>query len=203
MVFLFVFITIIFSFIFFKIRIEVINFNFNSTSQKYVNEDYKIIIKFCIFNKIPVIKSTITQEKFEKFKTNQKVKDMAIKALINKNEIDIKSFSSIKKININIKNLKLKINLGTENAAFTAIIVGIISAIIPIIIRNKVEDHNNLIWSINPIYINQNLINITFSGIFETRMIHIINIIYILNKKERRKKYERASNRRSYAYSYE
>lgn len=203
MVFLFILISIILSFIFSKIRIEVINFKFDSTSQKHVNKDYKIIIKFCIFNKIPVIKSTITQDKFKKIKVNQKAKDIAIKALRNKKKIDVKSFSAIKKINISIKDIRLKINIGTENAGFTAIIVGIISTIIPIVLRNKVEDYKNQTFAINPIYINQNLINITLSGIFETRMIHIINIIYILNKKEGGKKHERASNRRSYAYSYE
>ena len=125
-----------------------------------MNKDYKIIIKFCIFNKIPIIKATITQDKFKNFKVNQKAKDIAIKALRNKNNIDIKSFSAIKKINISIKDIKLKINIGTENAGFTAIIVGIISTIIPIILSNKVEDYRNQTFSINPIYINQNLINI-------------------------------------------
>ena len=203
MVFLFILISIILSFIFSKIRIEVINFKFDSTSQKHVNKDYKIIIKFCIFNKIPVIKSTITQDKLKKIKVNQKAKDMAIKALRNKKKIDVKSFSAIKKINISIKDIRLKINIGTESAAFTAIIVGIISTIIPIVLRNKVEDYKNQTFAINPIYTNQNLINIVLSGIFEIKMIHIINIIYILSKKEGVKKYERTSNRRSYAYSYE
>ena len=203
MVFLFILISIILSFIFSKIRIEVINFKFDSTSQKHVNKDYKIIIKFCIFNKIPVIKSTITQDKFKKIKVNQKAKDIAIKALRNKKKIDVKSFSAIKKINISIKDIRLKINIGTENAGFTAIIVGIISTIIPIVLRNKVEDYKNQTFAINPIYINQNLINIALSGIFEIKVIHIINIIYILSKKEGVNKYERTSNRRSYAYSYE
>lgn len=203
MVFLFIFIITILSLIFSKIRTEIINFEFDSTSKKHVNRDYKIIIKFYIFNKIPVIKLTITQDKLKNFKVNQKAKDIAIKALRNKNNIDIKSFSVIKKINVNIKNLKLKINIGTENAGFTAIIVGIISTIISIVLRNKVENYRNQTFTINPIYINQNLINIALSGIFEIKMIHIINIIYILSKKEGVKKYERTSNRRSYAYSYE
>ena len=203
MVFLFIFIIIVLSFIFSKIRTEIINFKFDSTSQNHVNKDYKIIIKFCIFNKIPIIKAIITQDKLENLKVNQKAKDIAIKALKNKNKIDVKSIPAIKKMNISIKDIKLKINIGTENAAFTAIIVGIISTIISILLRNKVEDYRNHTFVINPIYINQNLINIALSGIFEIKMIHIINIIYILNQKEGVKKYERTSNRRSYAYSYE
>ena len=203
MVFLFIFIIIVVGFTFSKIRIEIIDFKFDSTSQNHANKAYKIIIKFYIFNKIPVIKSTITQKKLKNFKINQKAKDMAIKALRNNDKMDIKAMSGIKKLNIDIKNLKLKINIGTENAAFTAIIVGIISTIIPIVLSNKLEDPRNQTFVINPIYINQNVINIALSGIFEIKMIHIINIIYILSKKEGVKKYERTSNRRSYAYSNE
>lgn len=200
---LFIFIIIILSLIFSKIRTEIINFKFDSTSKKHVNSDYKIIIKLCVFNKIPIIKTTLTQDKLENLKVNQKAKDMAIKAIKNKNDINTKSLIAIKKINIIIKTIKLRINIGTENAGFTAIIVGMISTIIPIILRNTVKDYKNQTFAINPIYINQNIINIALSGIFELKMIHIINIIYILNKKEGVKKYERASDRRSYAYSYE
>ena len=71
------------------------------------------------------------------------------------------------------------------------------------IFYKKVENYKNQNFTIKPIYINQNLINILIDGIFEIKMIHIINIIYILNKKEGVKKYERTSNRRSYDYSYE
>lgn len=203
MVFLFIYIIIVLGLIFSKIKTEIINFRFDSTSKKHVNEDYKIIIKFIIFNRIPIIKTTITRDKLKKFKVNQKARDMAIKAMKDKSKFDKKIFIALKKIDILIKDIKLKIDIGTENAGFTAIIVGLISTIIPILFRNKVEDYRNQTFTINPIYINQNLINIALSGIFELKMIHIINIIYILNKKEGVKKYERASNRRSYAYSYE
>lgn len=203
MVFLFIFIIIILSFIFSKIKIEIINFEYNSSNKQQEKIDYKIIIKFCLFNKIQIIKMILTQDKLEKLKVRQKVKDIVIKALINKGKIDIKISNSIQKIKISIKRLSLKIDIGTYNAAFTAIIVGVISAITSIILRNKVENYRNQKFKINPIYTNQNVINIALSGIFEVKMIHIINIIYILNKKERVKKYERTSNRRFYAYSYE
>ena len=58
-------------------------------------------------------------------------------------------------------------------------------------------------FNVTPIYNNPNLINIEFSGIFEIKMIHIINIIYILNKKEGVEKNDGTSNRRAYDYSYE
>lgn len=203
MVFLFIFIVITLSFIFSKIKTEIINFKFDSTTRKHVNRNYKIVIKLYVFNKIPIIRLTVTQEKLENMKVNQKLKKIAVKALNNKNNIDIEYISIIKKINICIKKLKLKINIGTENAAITAIATGVISTVISIFIRNKVENYKNQTFIINPIYLNQNFINIEVSSIFEIKMIHIINIIYILAKKEGVKKYERTSNRRPYAYSYE
>jgi len=112
----------------------------------------------------------------------------------------IKAFKSL---NINIENINLKIEMGTENAALTAIIVPVISTVLSIILSRKIKREQNQKFEIKPIYINQNLINIMFSGIFEIKMIHIINIIYILNKKEGVGKNERTSNRRTYDYGYE
>ena len=71
------------------------------------------------------------------------------------------------------------------------------------LLKNKIKSYKTQKFNVKPVFINKNLLNIDFSGIFEIKMIHIINIIYILNKKEGVKKYERTSNRRSYAYSYE
>ena len=71
-------------------------------------------------------------------------------------------------------------------------------------LRNQIKKYNeNQKFLIQPIYINQNLINIECSGIFEIEMIHIINTICIVNKKRKGDKNERTSNRRSYDYGYE
>ena len=85
----------------------------------------------------------------------------------------------------------------------TSIVVPAISTILAILLRQKIEKFENQIFIVKPIYINQNLINIVLSGIFEIKMIHIINIIYILNKKKGVRKIERASNTKPYEYGYE
>lgn len=109
----------------------------------------------------------------------------------------------MKKIKINIKKINLRINIGTENASLTALLVAIISSITGIVFRKSIIDSKKQSFRIVPVYINKNLINIAVSGIFEIKMIHIINIMYVLNKKEGVKKNERTSNRRTYDYSYE
>lgn len=204
MVFLFVFLVfILILLIFSKIQIQIDNLSFSSSRIRHINKDYQIIIKLLVFSKIPIFKYNITKTKLEKLRLKEKVRNMDFKILKNRNKFDKKILKATKKINISIKKIKLYIELGTENASLTSIIIPIVSTVIANIFYKKVENYKNQNFTIKPIYINQNLINILIDGIFEIKMIHIINIIYILNKKEGVKKYERTSNRRSYDYSYE
>ena len=204
MVFLFIFSIIILLLVFSKIRIEIENLKF--TSQRYprhINQDYKLIIKLCILKKIPILRINLTKTRLEKIELKKQIEKINFTELIDNKQFDMKLIKVLRKINIDIKNVNLKIEMGTENAALTAIIVPIVSTILSIIFSRKIKKEQNQKFEIKPIYINQNLINILFSGIFEIKMIHIINIIYILNKKEGVDRNERTSNRRTYDYSYE
>ena len=204
MVFLFLLITIFLLLVFSKIRVEIQNFKFISSLPKHVNKDYIIILKLCILKKIPIIKLRITDEKIKKIKLKEKLEKVDIKKL--EKDINIKRIKEIsKKIKLLIKKFNLKIEIGTENASFTAFIIPLLSTLVAFILKKRITDYKNQKFNIKPLFLNQNLVNIEFSGIFEIKMIHIINIIYILNKKEKEgeDKNERTSNRRSYAYSYE
>lgn len=208
MVFLLIFAIItliIVSLYFLKIRIQIINFKFNSQAKRHINKDYKFIIKLYALGFIPISKINITKTKLEKIKLQEKMNNIDLKYLENNQKFDKKVFTAIKNLNINIKNINLHIDIGTENASLTSIIVPTISTVIAIILRKKMKKYENQIFIIHPIYQNQNLVNIYISGIFEIKMSHIINIIYILSKKEKKgvKEYERTSNRRPYDYSYE
>lgn len=221
MVFLFILISIlVFSLlsviliIFSKIRIEIENFkysfNANTINKKHTNNNYYILFKLCILKNLPIIKIQITEEKLNKFKSNVKLKEKIRKEM---GKIDVKKIkkeitsSKLKKISKTIKILiekfNLKIELGTENAVVTAMIIPFISTLISFLLRNKVENYKKQKYDIKPVFLNKNMLNIEFSGIFQIKMIHIINIIYILNKKEGEDRNERTSDRRSYAYSYE
>lgn len=203
MVFIFVLILIIVLLVFSRIRIEVINFKFSSQTKRHINKDYKVIIKLCILKKIPILKVNITKTKLEKMKIKEKIKNIDFKIIQNKNKFDKNAIKVIKKSNININKINLNLEIGTENATLTSVIVPAISTILAILLSRKIENPKNQLFIIQPVYINQNLINIVFSGIFEMKMIHIINIIYILNRKKGVNKHERTSNRRSYDYSNE
>lgn len=208
LVFLFAFISImvlLVILIFSKIKIQIINFRFHSQMQRHINKDYKIVVKLYALSFIPIFKISITKEKLEKLKLKERIKKIDYKWLEDNKELDKKMLEAVKKLNISIQNINLHVDLGTENASLTSILVPAISTIIAIILRKKVKKFENQRFMIQPIYQNQNLVNINISGIFEIKMSHIINIIYMLNKKERKgvKEYERASHRRTYDYSYE
>lgn len=191
--------------IFSKIRIQVVNFRFSSQTRRHINKDYKIIIKLYALGFIPILKINIMKAKLEKIKLKEKIKNIDLSYLEKNPSFNKEIWKAIKKLNISIKNINLHVDLGTENASLTSVLVPVISTVIAIVLRKKVRNFENQIFMIQPIYQNQNLVNLYISGIFEIKMSHIINIIYMLNKKERKgvKEYERTSNRRPYDYSYE
>ncbi len=203
MVFLFVFFIVIFLLLLSKIRIEINNLRFSSIKPKQINRNYKIVIKLCLFNKMPIIKISLTKIKLEKLNINKKIKNINLKVLEDKNRFEKNFWKAIKKIEITIKKIDLDVELGTENASFTSLLIPVFSTILAMIFRKKISNHEKQKFKITPIYRDKNIINIAISGIFEIKMIHIINIIYILNKKKGVNKHERASNRGSYDYSYE
>ena len=189
--------------LFSKIRIEIINFKFTSLNKRHINKEYKFVLKLYILGKIPILKINITKTKLEKQKIKEKLEKIDIKAIQNKIKIDKNFFKAIKKINMQVKKINLNMELGTENAMLTSVIVPAISTIIAIYLRKKIKNYENQTFIIQPVYQNQNLINIYISGIFEIKMIHIIDMLYRLNKKGEVKRYERTSDRRTYDYSYE
>lgn len=191
MVFLFICLTIILILIFSKIRIQIENFRFSSVNKRHINKDYKAIIKVYILKKIPILKINITKTKLERLKIKEKIRKINFKLIEENPKLDKKVWEAMKEVHTNIKKLDLKIELGTENASLTSIIVGILSTIIAITIRDKMKNQEKQKFIVKPIYNNQNLINIEFTVIFEIKMTHIINIIYILNRKKKEEKFSK------------
>lgn len=184
-----------------KISIEVKNLKIKANKKMYISDNYKIIFKIIILNKIPILKFNLNNEKLV-LERNKRINKKGLKEesfLKNKIKKEIlKHFSDIQ-----VNKLNLKIKIGTENAFFTSMIIPIISSIISIILMKKITNAEKQKYIVEPIYLNQNILEILISGIFEMKMMHIINIIYVLNKERKVNKHERTSNRRSYDYGYE
>ncbi len=186
-----------------EININNIRFTSNKVKGRHLKENYEVEIKIYILKLIKILNIQITKSKLEKLKLESKLKDIENKLLRKNIKVDINILETIKQLNLIIKNLDLKVEIGTENAATTSIIFAVISSVIPIILRNKIKDIEKQKINIIPVYTNENLLNIQLDCIFNVKMIHIIYIIYILSKKRRDEKNVRTSNRRSYGYSHE
>ena len=192
-----------------KLDIRMINLIIDSQSIKHLNDRYEIIIRLKIFGNIPILKFTINKNKLRKiqqsWKMNEKVKRLEKDILQNKDKFDMQMIKGLKEFSkgIYVNNLELEVELGTENAFLTSILVAFFSSILAISFSKIHVKEKNTVYKIEPVYRNENSIKIEISGIFQIKLIHIINTIYVLNKKGGRKNHERTSNRRSYDYSYE
>ena len=192
-----------------KIEVKIVNLVMNSQIEEHISNGFEIIIKLKIFENIPILKFTLNKNKVKKIqqslKMNEKVKQLEKDILENKNKFDKKMVQGLKEFskNIYIEKLDLEIEFGTENAFLTSMLVAFFSSILSIVFSKIRVREKNIVYEIETVYRNENSIKIEISGIFQIKLIHIINTIYVLNKKGGRKNHERTSNRRSYDYSYE
>lgn len=186
-----------------KINIKNIKFTSYKVEERHLQENYDIEVKIYVLKFLRILKINITKEKLEKLKLENKIKKLEKKLILKDVKFDVNVFDVLKNLKIIFEELNLKVEIGTENSALTSIIFGIVSGIIPFVLRNQIKNIEKQKIDIKPIYLNQNLLNIELNCIFNIKMIHIIYVMYILNKKRRDEKYVRTSNRRSYGYSYE
>ena len=181
-----------------KIEIKDLEYTLPKKYRK-LNNNYELNIKLYILEKIRIVKLSINKDS----KINQKIREIEKKMVVDKGNFDFTIVKAFKKLNLKLEKFKLKLYLGTEDAAITAILIGIISSALGISLRNKLSDRNNTNFETIPIYKDINFLKIHLNCIFKTNLIHIIHIIYILNTKGKVDKNGRTSNRRAYAYSNE
>lgn len=176
-----------------KVGIEIINLQINTQFSKdqKINKDSRIYVYLLLFNYFKLFKKEIREINFRNIKLQNR--DIDIKFLKNK-DFKINYKELLKNIKIEIKRINLSLKIGTENAALTAILVGMISSVLGIIIKRPK-------YEIIPIYTGENLINLKLDGIFTIYLMHYIYSL-ILNRK-RRDENERTSNRKSYDNCYE
>ena len=158
-----------------KIGIDIKNLIIDTDAEEKINEDGKIYVYLLLFNKIKLFRKNVRNipMKDVKFETS----DFDIKIFKNK-DIKINYWELIQNINIDIKNIDLNVNIGTEDAGITAILVGILAGILGIIIKKPK-------YQILPIYANRNLLKINLNGIFTIYLMHYIYKFIKDNIKER------------------
>lgn len=187
-----------------KVTINIQNLKVLIQEQSYrkINKDYKITISWCIFKNTHILKTEVIEKKLKKLKLKERIKKINIKDF-EFNKLDKEKIKQLNKHKPKIKFIQLSMNVGLDDAAITSYIVAILSSLLGIILKNTITKSKESKFIVNPIFTNKNLLDLELNCIIELKLIHIIYIIYILNKKRRDDKYGRASNRRSYGYSYE
>ena len=184
-----------------KIKIK----NLKRSNYNYFDPNFKIKLSFYLFDKIKWLSINLDRNRIKKMANKAHLENMDIKKIEKDFNLKFKDLKQIKKLDLKISYMDLKIVLGTEDAVLTAFIVFFVSTLISVLLPNIVKKSKNKYcdYIVQPIYVNKNVYKIEFNCIIELKIVHIISIIYFLAKKGRSDKNERASNRRSYEYGYE
>lgn len=214
-----------------KINIEIEKFKYKRKTQrevlidkKNISRDNDVLIKFklYIFNIIPILILKIDNKKINKLRKKKRFVKLGkkLKTRMNKMQTEfIEKFSKnkiqeivlniltiAKELKLKVKKLNLQINVGLSNIITTTFLIPAIATAVSFFFRNTIVESKQSRYEIKPIYNLENSgseINIYLKCIIEVKMIHIINIMYIIKKQRKVKEYGRPSNRRSYEYSYE
>lgn len=143
----------------------------------YVKFEVKVQIKF--LNKIIIFSINIDNKKMKKMLIKQYDREIKKNKDIEKDKKKVKELS--KKIipTFILKNTDLNIKLGTDNAAFTAIITSIISSLIAITLLRiaDVKKMKNYDYKIIPIYLDKDVFFLQFSCIITSKIVHIMKVI--------------------------
>lgn len=194
-----------------NLEIEIDKFVFDSNNKKA--NKYLFYIKLKFIDKITWIKIKIDNKKINKVR-NSKFFNMYISEKLNKTEIikkimkDNKKYKvkirDIQKLDLNIKQLYLDMEIFLLDNIFTSFSVVTIASILSIILAKSVKRYKNnkYKYSINPIYGFKTSVKINLNCIINIKVIHIINMIYFIRKRSV-KYYDRTSNSRTYVCNNE
>ena len=147
-----------------KIGIDIENLIIDTDAEEKINEDVKIYVYLLLFNKIKLFRKNVRSLPMKDVKFEGS--DFDIKIFKSK-DIKINYLELIQNINIDIRKIDLDVQIGTEDAGITAILVGILAGILGIIIKKPK-------YQILPIYANRNLLKINLNGIFTIYLMHYI-----------------------------
>ena len=175
MIIIYVFIIIVLVFFFTYIELEIQGLEYYSEI-KEINKGIKIWIRLKLFNKITFFKIKIDNNKLDKSKLKNNYNKIQKRLYKNKRKIILKQ---IKKMHINSKKFDFNIEIGTEDAAATALIIGVLSTLIGYLIGLIRIGKNQTQWNVQPVYKNIKFLKIHLDCIFSINLTHIINIIWV------------------------
>lgn len=186
-----------------EIEFKDLEINVPKIRNEIIDKNSKIYFRIYLLGKLKIVDLNLDKTKLEKEKLKNRFKKIEDKLKKDKNNFDLDVFKGIKFLNINFKKFDLKICIGTEDAAITAILVGAIAGTLGFMLKRKISNKRIHRYEVNPVYQNKNILNIKLNGIFVINVRNIIYIIYKIIENRRVKKNDRTSNRGAYVYSNE
>lgn len=165
----------------FEIKIKNLDFMIENINKKHVNDNFIFTLYLKLF-RIPVLKVDVTKATFRKNKVKIEINKMKQKIRQEEKKLDFKMITQLKKLKINFKSLNFMVNIGTEDAAVTALTTGVLATSIGIALRSILNLNKDNYFKVIPIYQNKNLLKIDFNCMFEIKLINIIYTILALKK---------------------
>ena len=177
-----------------KLEIIIDNLDIETERKEKIKKDFDIYVKIIAFNRIPILKINLKKIKSKNISFGRVLEEAKKLEEKTNKSLEIRELiKGLRNFDFEIKRAKLKLELGTEDAAITAISVGIIASVLGIILKKQK-------FEILPIYQNKNILKLKLDCIFRVNLIHYI---YKTILKGRDKNERKSSNRRAYAYSNE
>ncbi len=198
-----------------NLEIEINKLYFDSNNKKHKKlKKYLFYIRLKLFDKIPWLKVKIDREKIIKIKNSKLFKSKMlqklnkvnnIKEIILKNKKEIFNINNLKELNIKLKQLDLDMKISVLDNIITSFSVALIASLISIIMAKTATKYctNKYRYIITPIYEYKPILKVKLNCIIDLKIVHIMNIIYILVKKRSVEYDERTSNRRAYVCSHD
>lgn len=165
----------------FEFKIRNLDFMIENINKKHVNDNFIFTLYLKLF-RIPVLKVDVTKATFRKNKVKIEINKMKQKIRQKEKKLDFKMIAQLKKLKINFKSLNFMVNIGTEDAAVTALTTGVLATSIGIALRSILNLNKDNYFKVIPIYQNKNLLKIDFNCMFEIKLINIIYTILALKK---------------------
>lgn len=185
-----------------KFEFNDILISFPKKNGKYINKQNNVILQFFLFGKIKLFAKNLSNVKVDEEKFNKQINKIR-KIMKEKKLENIELTKNLKLLDVKLEKMNLKIFLGVEDAAITAVLIGIVSGFVAILLGSKMNDLSKQKYFVEPVYNNKNILNIKFDGIIAINIRHIIIMIFKILTKRKEKKNGRTSYRRSYVYSNE
>lgn len=187
-------------------QIEIKNLrvgNKQRDSKRRIKEKYEVKISLRFLGKIPIVWFRLNHQRMRKLYNSKQLQKIDVRKIEKKIPFQKETFEIIKGIKLRILKLDLKIAIGTEDAILTSYIIAIIASVIGILLPHLAKEKiTDCYYVVTPRYQDKNEYDVSLDSIISIKIVHIIYSMLNFVKKGR-EKYERTSNRRSYAYRYE